>query len=75
MRTRAKNIGIMTTIAAFGLNEVARLTMRSRKYLTCPLTNEYLMYSNVQAETPKHRFLRPCSIHDQQVRLPGGHQR
>lgn len=31
MRTSALNLGIMTSIAAFGLNEVARLTLRSRK--------------------------------------------
>lgn len=31
MRTKAQNIGMMTSIAAFGLNEVARLLMRSRK--------------------------------------------
>ena len=33
MRNSATNLGIMTSIAAFGLNEVARLAMRSRKYL------------------------------------------
>jgi len=32
MRTSAQNLGIMTSIAAFGLNEVARLTLRSRKF-------------------------------------------
>jgi hypothetical protein len=32
MRNSATNLGIVTTIAAFGLNEVARLTLRSRKY-------------------------------------------
>ena len=32
MRTRAQNLGIMTSVAAFGLNEVARLLLRSRKH-------------------------------------------
>ena len=32
LRNNATNLGIMTSIAAFGLNEVARLTLRSRKY-------------------------------------------
>ncbi len=31
MRSSAQNIGIATTVAAFGLNEVARLVLRSRK--------------------------------------------
>lgn len=31
MRSSSVNLGIMTSIAAFGLNEVARLTLRSRK--------------------------------------------
>ncbi len=31
MRTSAQNLGLMVTIATFGLNEVARLTLRSRK--------------------------------------------
>ena len=32
MRSSAINLGIAASIAAFGLNEVARLTLRSRKY-------------------------------------------
>ena len=32
IRNRATTIGIFTSFAAFGLNEVARLTMRSRKF-------------------------------------------
>lgn len=32
MRSKATNVGLMTTAAAFGLNEVARLLMRSRKF-------------------------------------------
>jgi len=32
MRQSSQNLGIMVSIAAFGLNEVARLTLRSRKY-------------------------------------------
>lgn len=31
LRSSALNVGIMTSIAAFGLNEVARLILRSRK--------------------------------------------
>ena len=31
MRANATNIGIMATVASFGLNEVARLILRSRK--------------------------------------------
>ena len=33
MRANATNIGIVATVAAFGLNEVARLILRSRKLL------------------------------------------
>ena len=32
LRNKATNYGIMTSVAAFGLNEVARLTLRSRKF-------------------------------------------
>ena len=32
IRARATKIGVVTSFAAFGLNEVARLTMRSRKF-------------------------------------------
>ena len=32
MRNNATNVGLMTSIAAFGLNEVARLLLRSRKH-------------------------------------------
>ena len=31
IRNKASTLGLFTSIAAFGLNEVARLTMRSRK--------------------------------------------
>lgn len=31
LRNRATNLGIAASIAAFGMNEVARLTLRSRK--------------------------------------------
>ena len=31
MRARSFNLGILASVAAFGLNEVARLTLRSRK--------------------------------------------
>ena len=31
IRNQATNLGIVTSLAAFGLNEVARLTLRSRK--------------------------------------------
>ena len=31
MRNNAANLGIAASVAAFGLNEVARLTLRSRK--------------------------------------------
>lgn len=31
MRNSATNLGILTSIAAFGMNEVVRLGMRSRK--------------------------------------------
>ena len=31
MRSSSVNLGIMASVAAFGLNEVARLTLRSRK--------------------------------------------
>ena len=37
LRASAVNTGIMVSIAAFGLNEVARLTLRSRKYDFQPL--------------------------------------
>ena len=33
IRNKASTMGLMTSIALFGLNEVARLTMRSRKFL------------------------------------------
>ena len=45
IRNRASTIGIFTSIAAFGLNEVARLTMRSRKFLSSKLTLH--LYSHV----------------------------
>ena len=32
IRNKASTMGLMTSIALFGLNEVARLTMRSRKF-------------------------------------------
>lgn len=38
IRNRATTIGIFTSIAAFSLNEVARLTMRSRKFLPASLS-------------------------------------
>jgi hypothetical protein len=31
MRSSSQNLGLMITVATFGLNEVARLTLRSRK--------------------------------------------
>ena len=31
MRSRSMYLGVMSSVAAFGLNEVARLTLRSRK--------------------------------------------
>ena len=31
IRNQATNLGILTSLSAFGLNEVARLTLRSRK--------------------------------------------
>ena len=31
MRSSSQNLGIAVTVAAFGLNEVARLVLRSRK--------------------------------------------
>ena len=37
MRNSATNLGILTSVAAFGMNEVVRLGMRSRKYNTHPL--------------------------------------
>ena len=33
MRNEATNLSIAASIAAFGLNEVARLTLRTRKFL------------------------------------------
>lgn len=36
LRASAFNTGVMVSIAAFGLNEVARLTLRSRKYAFQP---------------------------------------
>ena len=33
LRNSATNLGIAASIAAFGLNEVARLTLRTRKFL------------------------------------------
>ena len=33
IRNRATNMGLLTSVALFGLNEVARLTMRSRKFI------------------------------------------
>ena len=38
IRNQATNLGIVTSLAAFGLNEVARLTLRSRKCLGDKLT-------------------------------------
>jgi hypothetical protein len=32
IRRRSETLGLLLTIGAFGLNEVARLTLRSRKY-------------------------------------------
>ena len=37
LRNSALNVGIMTSIAAFGLNEVARLILRSRKFYSSPI--------------------------------------
>ena len=34
LRASSQNLGLAVSVAAFGLNEVARLTLRSRKY--CP---------------------------------------
>ena len=31
LRTSSQNLGLAVSVAAFGLNEVARLTLRSRK--------------------------------------------
>jgi len=31
LRSNAQNLGLFVTVAVFGLNEVARLTLRSRK--------------------------------------------
>jgi len=39
MRRRADTIGVVTTLAIFGLNTATRFTMRSRKY------TEYSNYS------------------------------
>ena len=33
IRNKASTMGLMTSVAIFGLNEVARLTMRSRKFI------------------------------------------
>ena len=47
MRSYAFNTGVMASIAAFGLNEVARLTLRSRKYdfrLLAPTSKCYRLY-------------------------------
>lgn len=38
LRTSSQNLGLAVSVAAFGLNEVARLTLRSRKFsLNCLL--------------------------------------
>jgi len=52
-RNTAYNLGVITSVAAFGLNEVARLTLRSRKFLptTTRLSNQIShAYSNLQAQ-------------------------
>ena len=35
LRNQATNLGVAVSVAAFGLNEVARLTLRSRKSVSC----------------------------------------
>ena len=40
MRNGATNLGIAASIAAFGLNEVARLTLRTRKFIASHSQNE-----------------------------------
>ena len=76
MRSSATNLGLMASAAAFGLNEVARLTMRSRKYLKCQFTL-YLcsISSNVQAQVAECRILCRCTIPHEPLLLQAGHQR
>ena len=56
MRNRASTMGLATSIAAFGLNEVARLTMRSRKFFISHILIR-TDYSNVQVEGSEFGFL------------------
>jgi hypothetical protein len=47
LRASSQNIGLAVSIAAFGLNEVARLTLRSRKQFTMRPFPSIFSYSYV----------------------------
>lgn len=67
IRRRALTVGATTTGAAFVLNEVARLSLRSRKCL--PSRDSY---SDLQTESPEHPLLASCPDRREQglLRLP-----
>ena len=60
MRNKATTLGVLTSIAAFGLNEVARLTMRSRKY--SKQTSKLIIFSDVQVARAECGFLGSSSL-------------
>ena len=65
LRSQATNYGLITSIAVFGLNEVARLTLRSRKSNT-PVTQiascltSIFPYSYFQTQGPECCLLCSC---------------
>lgn len=75
IRRKAYRVGALTTGAAFVLNEAARLTMRSRKYLTSQINISLaclkLTYSNsyLQVEGSKRYLLVDGSLLRQQILL------
>ena len=59
-------MAIATTVAIFGINEMARLTLRTRKY---SLTNYYVSY--FQVETTKRSLFRSRPLAVNKVWLRG----
>jgi len=58
LRRNADNFGLLVSISAFSLNEVARLTLRSRKY------NHTHLLSYFQVKSLKCTYLGFGSHHD-----------
>ena len=72
IRSTALKVGAVTSGAAFVLNELTRLSMRSRKFLIPQARNQSSFYSDFQAESSECPVLAGRSHRRQQVllRLP-----